>query len=170
MGDTFREKKFIEIREPHLISEECMRINNKDYTLIRTRLMDINTIIPLKIVKMWDEDFSIECVTKESVNIEGMRFQTTFKFESDCEYFLPDVAFLDKLYLFPEKDGRSVFDSISKWKDGIMERYSCILKREETISSEYRAEIACPKTDDQWTIKIQFNLLNEDCKIVVAVA
>ena len=147
-----------------------MKINNKNYTLLKLKLMDLNAITPLKIVKMWDEDLSIECVAKEPVIIEGMRFQATFTFESDCAYFPPDVALLETMYLFPEPDGRSAFDSISEWKDGIMERYGCTLKSEETVSSEYRAEFECPKAADRWTIKININLLSEDCKIVIEAA
>ena len=147
-----------------------MQINGKTHTLLKTRLKDLATITPLKIVKMWDEDLSIECVAKEPVDIEGMRFQATFTFESDCAYFPPDVALLEKIYIFPEPDGRSALDSISEWKDGIIERYGCTLKSEETVSSEYRAEFACPKEVDRWTIKIKINLLSEDCKIVIVAA
>ena len=147
-----------------------MKINDKNYTFVKLKHMDLNSITPLKIVKMWDEDLSIECVAKEPVIIEGMRFQATFTFESDCAYFPPDVALLETMYLFPEPDGRSAFDSISEWKDGIMERYGCTLKSEETVSSEYRAEFECPKAADRWTIKIKINLLSEDCKIIIGVA
>ena len=147
-----------------------MQINGRNYTLLKLKLMDLNSITPLKIVKMWDEDLSIECVAKEPVDIEGMRFQATFTFESDCAYFPPDVAVLEKMYLFPEPDGRSSFDSLSEWKDGIIERYGCTMKSEETVSSEYRAEFECPKEADRWRIKIKINLLNDDCKIVIEAA
>jgi hypothetical protein len=35
-----------------------MQINDKNYTLLKLKLMDLNAITPLKIVKMWDEETS----------------------------------------------------------------------------------------------------------------
>ena len=58
-------------------------------------------------MKMWDENLSMEYVAKDSVNIEEMRFQALFTFELECEYFPPDFALLERLYLFPESDGRA---------------------------------------------------------------